>query len=117
MNKYYCSDGTRISDAGAQARYSAALKEWYPTGYAMCEGCGARAIETSHIVSKARCKELKKTELIWTRENTFPSCRACHRAWEAVYGDDWKKLRGAKRWLKVEQKYDAEGYERRIQGR
>lgn len=114
---FECSDGERITESTVQARYSRALKVWYPTGAAVCEGCGRRSIETSHIVSKARCKELRRTELIWTRENTFPSCRACHRAWEAVYGEEWKGLAGVERWLKVEQKYDPEGYERRIQGR
>lgn len=112
-----CSSGEKVSEATIAARYSRALRDWYPSGLATCEGCGRRAIETSHIVAKARCKELHRTELIWTQENTFPTCRTCHRAWEALYGTAWRKLAGVERFLAVEKKYDREGYEKRIQGR
>lgn len=116
MNRYYCSNGERVSEATIQSRYSRALREWYPIGHALC-ACGRRATETSHIVAKARCKELHKTELIWTKENTFPACRACHMAWEAVYGEDWKNLTNIETLLSIERKYDKEGYEKRVQGR
>lgn len=115
MNRYYCSTGERVSESTIQSRYSHALRSWYPSGWATCEGCGGRATETSHIVAKARCKELHRTELIWTQENTFPACRKCHAAWEALKGEAWKELKNIKRLLYVEEKYDPQGYAARIQ--
>lgn len=74
-----------------------------------------KAIETSHIISKARCKQLNKTELIWTKENTFPSCRGCHRTWESLYNIAWCSLLNVDECLEVLHKYDPEAYNKRIQ--
>jgi hypothetical protein len=73
-----------------------------------------KAIETSHIIAKARCKELHKTELIWTRENTFPSCRKCHMIWEATNNPAWLSLLNADRCLEILEKYDPESYKKRM---
>lgn len=113
MNKYFCSDGSRVSESTIQARYSKALREWYPLGWATCEGCGGRATESSHIIAKARCKELHKTELIWSRSNVFPACRDCHRKWEAISNPDWCYLKGAEKWLKALTP-DQETYQKRL---
>jgi len=115
MNKYYCSDGTRISESGIKAKLSAAYRKKYQDGHPRCEGCGGQAIETSHIIGKARCKSLKMTELIWNPENMTPSCRDCHMKWEAVSSPEWCELYNVERLLMIVEKYDQISYIKRMQ--
>lgn len=115
MNMYYCSDGSRISEATIKSRLSKAYREKYWQGHPMCEGCGERAIETSHIIGKARCKELRKTELIWDHGNMMPSCRSCHMKWEAINNPEWCELYNVVRLLLIVEKHDLITYTKRMQ--
>ena len=58
-----------------------------------CEGCGQLAQCHAHIIPQARCKQIKKTELIWTPANWFNSCFKCNSAIENPKGEAWKSLK------------------------
>lgn len=80
----------------------------YPHPY--CEGCGGRAIESCHIIAKARCKVLHKVELIWNPNNFFASCRSCHMKWEAIKNPQWLELNNVDKCLEFLRIHDEEGY-------
>lgn len=115
MIKYFCSNGERVSESTIKKRLANAYRTWYGgEPFQICAGCGGRAIETSHIVSKARCKELHRTELIWFRENTFPACRQCHVVFETINDPDWCGLLNVDECLEILEKYDNESYQKRL---
>lgn len=59
-----------------------------------CEGCGnfSHPIYHAHIVPQARCKQLRKTELIWNSQNIFFSCNTCNSIAENVSSQSFTKL-------------------------
>ena len=59
----------------------------------VCEGCGSIAMDNSHIISRKRCKEIGRTELIWDPNNVVNYCRNCHHNYENYKSGEWKKLR------------------------
>lgn len=91
-NTFECSDGTRVTQAEINKRLSASHVEIFSAYFAgrmmqlpgVCQGCGDRADSTAHIVPKARCKTLRKTELIWSIENQFKACWNCNLIAENV---------------------------------
>lgn len=86
MIRYQCSDGTKVTQSQIDRRYSEALKIKHSgKNIALCQGCGDRAVHNDHTISRARCKHLHKTELIWDLGNFVNSCEKCHREWE-----NWK---------------------------
>jgi len=116
MIYYKCSNGELVSDSTCKARLSKVYREIYegePHPY--CRGCGARATETSHILAKAYVKTINKTELIWSKDNMFPSCRSCHMKWEAINNPDWCKLNNAETLLEFIRITDRESYNKRIE--
>lgn len=113
MIKYTTSTGERVSEATIKKRLSDAYKNWYSGGVPNCAGCGNRAIETSHIIAKARCKVLKLTDLIWMRSNTFPSCRSCHLIWENYKSGEVKGLINYEDCMNFLKKYDMDGFLKR----
>ena len=112
MNKYRISTGEYISENIIKRRLSENYRK-YPQ-LAICEACGKLATDHSHIISKKRCKELGKADLIYTRENWFFSCRKCHEDWEALHGQRWIHFRNLERLIPVLQKHDPEGYMKRV---
>lgn len=105
MNKYYCSNGERVTEAVIKTRLSKAYKAFYigePLGF--CEGCGDRATCTAHIIPKSVCKTLHKTELIWMPVNWFRSCYKCNMV--AENPSSVKTLNNYERILEVTKEYD-----------
>lgn len=80
-----------------------------------CGGCGDEPNDFDHTIAKARCKELHKTELIWSTLNQEFSCRLCHRQWEAYKSGDWINHRNVERRLAFLKEHDPEGYQKRIE--
>jgi hypothetical protein len=110
-NQYYGSDGKRYSEATIKTNLSKAYKEYYlfePLG--SCEGCGDQATCTAHIIPKAICKTLRKTELIWNPKNWFRSCFSCNSIAENVSGEEIKTLMNFTRIKEVLRVYDPERY-------
>lgn len=113
MVKHRTSTGEYISDATIKKRLSENYR--HHPAWSVCEACGCKpATEHSHVISKQRCKELGKADLIYSRENWFFSCRKCHHDWEAVNGDQWTRFKNLERLIPVLQKHDPQGYMKRV---
>lgn len=99
-NLFECSDGTNVT----QAEINTLLRGCYYLMDRMgignrltafhCEGCGqfSHPIYHAHIIPKARCKQLNKTELIWDKDNIFFSCNDCNTRSENVSSQAFIKL-------------------------
>lgn len=111
MNRYYCSDGTRVSESAIKSRLTAAYRKHYVDTDGVCEGCGGRAEGTAHIVPKARCKVLHKTEYIWNPVNWFKACHKCNLKAET---SQITTLMNYKRILAVIELIDPEKYRKLI---
>jgi hypothetical protein len=112
--KYYCSDGSRVSQTTIDKRRSDTYKRLYYGESPRCKGCGTRATCSAHIIAQARCKVLHLTELCWNPINIFPACYKCNAAIENPKGSDWKELLNIEECLEVIKKYDLELYNKFI---
>ena len=106
MNKYYCSDGSRVSQATIDKRRGEAYRERYGDTPQSCHGCGRTATCSAHIIAQARCKVLHLTDLIWNPLNFFPSCYICNSRIENPRGEGGKKLCNLEECLVVIREYD-----------
>ncbi len=114
-NKYYCSNGERVTEATIKSRLSAAYKRWYAgEGIQVCAGCGGVASGTAHILPRSQCKVLHKTELIWDKFNTFPACHMCNAIAENIQSDAIKELKNYDRILHVLSVLDEERFKKMI---
>lgn len=94
------STGERLTDAQIKQRYLASRKNKYEGSIAhRCEGCGATATCSAHIIPQARLKQLHKAELIYNPKAYFPSCYKCNSAIENPKGQEWKELKNIDRCL------------------
>lgn len=111
-NYYYCSDGSRVSEAVIQKRYSDSLKKKHEGRQSvMCECCGVRqAVHNDHTIARARCKVIRKTELIWNPNNYVSSCAQCHAAWENFKSGEWTLHLNVEARLLFLKTHDFEGY-------
>jgi hypothetical protein len=109
-NQYYCSDGTRVSQATIDRKRSEAYKKAYGDQPIQICACGERAQGSSHIVSQMRCKHLHRTELIWDRANFYPACNRCNSCWEA----NDKTLKNYAELMEKLEMLDPDGYRLRI---
>lgn len=59
-----------------------------------CESCHKWnvGLDRSHTISRARCKQLGRNELMWDIENIVLECRDCHTVWENGTWHDKSKL-------------------------
>lgn len=117
MILYYCQDGSRVSEKQIQQKYSVAIRQKHVgQDFFTCQAClKARAVDNSHIISKARLKQLHKSDLIWHFKAFFDSCRDCHRKWEEYKSGDWINFANVDQCLKFLKEHDPEGYQKRIE--
>jgi hypothetical protein len=116
-NMYYCSDGSRVSEAAIKARYTRALRDKHSDsgGWVMCHcGCKSRAVHNDHTIARARCKVIHKTELIWNPKNFESSCEKAHREWENFKSGDWLEHGNVEERLAFLKEHDPEGFRVRI---
>lgn len=113
MIRYYCSDGTRVSEATIKSNLSKAYRE-YDDGSVGCRGCGNRAEGHAHIVPKARLKQLHLTDLIWAPELWVKACHKCNQVIENVTSNSFKILHCYDHCLSILQKYDPERYQKAL---
>jgi len=111
---YFCSDGTKVTQSQIDSRRSKAYRETYPSQIQICRGCGDQAQGSAHIIPQSRCKQIHKSELIWSNENFFPGCHKCNAAIENPKGQEWKNLNNINECLEVMKKYDIELYNKFI---
>lgn len=117
MIKYYCSDGSRVSEATIKKKLSEAYRKKYWNGHPVCESCGLKQAQGSaHLLPKARLKSLHLTEKIWDEEFFVPACHECNLLLEAIYSDEIKNSMCYSKLLKLTEKYDPERYKKLIVG-
>ena len=81
-----------------------------------CECCGEqRAQDHDHTISRARCKSIGKTELIWDENNVSQSCRECHRDWESYRNGRFEDHQNVKKRMLYVKRHDLENFEKRMQ--
>lgn len=111
--KAYHSDGTHYTQDEINTRLRASYAVNYANKkYIPCEGCGKAFEGSAHIIAQARCKQLRKTELIWDSNNYFPACHKCNSAIENPKGQEWKKLRNIDRCLLFISQHDNELFQK-----
>ena len=91
-NKYPCSDGERVTQSQINSRYAAICDVIKLEREPFCQGTGRTdlPLSFSHTISRKRCKEIGKSELIWDKHNIEiesyhePSSNpiAAHNIWE-----------------------------------
>jgi len=114
MNKYNCSDGSRISQAGIDRRRSEVYRKLYDY-VPICAACGlTRSCGTAHLIPQMHCKHLGKTELIWDPNNMVPACNVCNSLLESYKSKEVKKLLCYERMLEFTKLHDNERYQRMI---
>lgn len=117
-NVIYTSDGEAINHDVAMRRYSAALahKHGGRSGFGPCGGCLERqAVHNDHTIPKARCKHIRKAELIYAEDNFVDSCEICHQQWESYQSGDWLNHKNCEERLRFLKKHDPEGYQKRVE--
>jgi hypothetical protein len=117
VSEAYTSTGERISQATIEKRYAEAkTKKWAgATHNGPCEACGEPGNDPDHTVSRARCKELHKAELIYDPDNFPWSCRRCHKQWESYKSGEWVGHRNMAQRLTYLKEHDPEGYTKRVE--
>jgi len=111
--KYFCSDGSRVSEATIKSNLSKSYRE-SDDGTTHCRGCGARAEGHAHIVPKSRCKQLHKTELIWYPPNYFKACNRCNLAAENITSEAFRNLLNYYDCLRILREHDSERYQKAL---
>lgn len=92
-NTALTSDGERLTEEIIRQRYATSRRSKYgDQKVRKCHGCGTDCTGNAHIIAKARCKQIGKTELIWDKGNYFPACSECNQAIENPNGKAWKSL-------------------------
>lgn len=108
-NTFLCSDGTRIKQSTIDFHYNRSkVAKYGGKEIRKCEGCGTLCNANAHIISKARCKLICKTELIWHFDNYFPACNKCNSAIENPKGKAWKSLNNIEKCLAFIKQHDPE---------
>ncbi len=115
-NMYYCSDGSRVSEATIQKRYTESKREKYEYQSTLpCGGCNAQSVHNDHTIAKARCKVIHKTELIWNKDCYVRSCEICHHQWEGFKSGEWVNHKNVEERLLFLKEHDPEGYQIRVE--
>lgn len=114
-NKYFTSNNEALTQRQIDLKRSWAYRnkqqdtpEWF------CAGCGVRCQCNAHIIGQARCKQLRKVELIWHPDNFFPACYKCNAAIENPKGEAWKQLKNKDKCLEFIRLHDPELYQKFI---
>jgi 5-methylcytosine-specific restriction endonuclease McrA len=115
MILHTCSDGAKVSQSTIDRRYSEALKIKHAgKTHFICQGCGDRAVHNDHTISRKRCKELHKTELIWNPDNFVSSCARCHAEWESWKDGKYLEHKNVAFRMWFMKQHDEEKYNARI---
>ena len=117
-NKYRCGNGQMVTQAEIIANYRITQERILNTRIAVCQGTGRTdlPLSFSHTISRARCKKIGKTELIWDENNieveSMGSSDSAHEIWE--HGDLQSKtsLINFKRKLDYIELHDQETYKK-----
>ncbi len=113
-NIYYDSEGNGYTEIEIRKKFTEA-KNGCLRKY-MCEAYGfpRMAHDPDHTISRSRCKELKKTELIWTPSNWVWSSREAHLEWESYKNGKFSFHRNAHSRMMYTAIFDKEKFKKRF---
>ena len=121
-NKYPCSDGERVTQSQINSRYAAICDAIKLEREPFCQGTGRTdlPLSFSHTISRKRCKEIGKSELIWDKHNIEiesyhePSSNpiAAHNIYESGPWEQKLTLLNIERKLLYIQTHDPEQFEK-----
>lgn len=121
-NKYKCSDGTLVTKKEILERYRKVCDEITNEREGICEGTGSNEfpLSFSHTISRARCQELGKTELVWSKDNIevegmespCSKPKAAHNIWADAPWPEKMNLLNIQRKLNFIKKHDPEQYQK-----
>lgn len=106
----------RISQATIDYRLKLAYQKIDSEREPVCQGCGRgdKPLSHSHTISRKRCKDLGKPELIYDVNNIelecFGSSADCHYIWENTSVENRMKLNNFDRKLEYIRLHDPERY-------
>jgi hypothetical protein len=104
VKKYRCSDGTIVSQVYINQMLSANVPV-HPNWL----------IDRDHTISQKRCKELNKTELIWSLDNVVYSLRDIHKEWECYASGAFEEHTNVVERMLFVKEHDPEMFEKRFQ--
>lgn len=123
-SRYITSSGEVVSQIEINRRYKETCEQIDQERDLICEGLGRYGLPLSHshTISRKRCKELGKVELIWDKGNIFlesyhePSSKPyyAHNIWESGSLEQKKTLLNFTRKLEYIKKHDPELYQRLV---
>lgn len=117
-NTYRCSDGTLVTQSEITAHYRIIQDHISNIRDAVCQGTGRRdlPLSFSHTISRARCKELGKSELIWDENNieveSMGASDSAHYIWEHGNLEMKKTLLNFKKKLEYIELHDQQTYQK-----
>lgn len=120
LNSYKCSDGSKVTQSEINRRYVDTCTRIKQEREPICQGTGRTdlPLSFSHTISRKRCKEIGRTELIWADGNieiesyTPPgsNSEAAHNIWDAGNLEKKKTLLNFDRKLEYIKENDYEQY-------
>lgn len=71
QNKYRCSDGSYVTQSQINQRYANCIEKIKEEREPICQGSGVRdfPLSFSHTISRKRCKEIGKSDLVYDPDN------------------------------------------------
>lgn len=115
---YRCTNGERVTQAEIEARYYETCQRIDQEREPFCEATGRTdlPLSHSHTISRKRCKDIGKADLIWDADNIFLESMGAsdsgHYTWENKSLDHKKKLLNFDRKLEYIKKHDHELYQK-----
>lgn len=119
-DKYFCSDGERVSQEyiNKMLKKTYALIDYLRLNSENPKQCDAYPYlnwnEHDHTISQQRCKQLHKTELIWSIDNIEFSSRLAHTEWERLKSGLWEDHENCIKRMKYVALHDSETFEKRM---
>lgn len=121
-NHYQCSDGSTITKAEIHKNYKQTCNEILLEREQVCQGTGRTdlPLSFSHTISRKRCQQLGKSELIWDKANIelesfeepCSNPTTSHNIWEVGSLEMKKKLLNFTRKLEYIKIHDSQTYVR-----
>jgi hypothetical protein len=116
VNKYRCSDGHIVSQRFINSRLSSMRIRMIMENELMCQAYPSeKANDFDHTISQKRCKQLGKTELIWSPENISISSRLAHAEWECYASGAFEEHTNVVERMLFVKARDTEMFEKRFQ--
>ena len=114
MNYYMTTTGVKWSQATIDRKLREVYAQADEVDHYICECCGKYPPDHhDHTISRKRCKELGKADLIIDRKNWSYSCALCHGQWESYKSSLFTHHRNYIIRMEYLKEHDPGGYEKR----